>query len=242
MSDGDDARVGDYRDRFYAQYGSTQIGVDVEEGTMAIGFRSDIVPLVSGPRVLDLGCGQGVLVRELAAQGKEAMGIETSPQMAAMARARGTVVEEAEAIHFLKEHPQAFDSIVATDLIEHFDPDQVVELFDAVRGALRDGGEFVGRTPNGASPFAGRYRYGDFTHGTSFTEQSIGQIAGVTGFDRVLVRGCEPVPHGPVSFSRRAIWRAFQWFYRLSLAAETGVPPKRHVVTQNLVFKMRRAG
>src|SRR5687767_4548837 len=46
--------------------------------------------LRAGPAsVLDLGCGEGWLVREVAARGIDAFGVDASPELVAMARATG---------------------------------------------------------------------------------------------------------------------------------------------------------
>src|SRR5262245_54125074 len=42
-----------------------------------------------GERILDIGCGEGALTEKIAASGAAVVGIDTSPDMVAAARARG---------------------------------------------------------------------------------------------------------------------------------------------------------
>ncbi len=97
----------------------------------------------------------------------------------------------------------------------------------------------MGRVPNAVSPLAGHIIAGDFTHQTSFTARSIRQLAAAAGFDSVLVRSSPPVVHGPASAARAAAWQLVSTWYRIALAAETGML-RGHIVTQNLTFAARK--
>lgn len=48
----------------------------------------------NGPRVLDVGSGTGILAAQLREAGCEVLAVEPDPQMAAIARAKGLIVEE----------------------------------------------------------------------------------------------------------------------------------------------------
>ncbi|OKJ14048.1 hypothetical protein AMK19_10045 [Kitasatospora sp. CB01950] len=50
---------------------------------------------LDGQRVLDLGCGEGIIARAVAARGASVVGIDPSPAMIAHARAQGTGVDYA---------------------------------------------------------------------------------------------------------------------------------------------------
>ncbi len=202
-------------------------------------YRRDIRPVLPGPicgPVVDIGCGQGDLVRLILADGYDASGIDISPEQVALARARGlNQVREGDYRDWLADRAAEIAAVTATDLLEHLEKDEVLETFDLVSRALVAEGVFVGRVPNAASPFGGRIQYGDFTHETFFTARSIRQVAAAAGFGSVVVKPCPPAPHGLVSAARIALWKPISGIYKVALAAETGLICG-HIVTQNLTF------
>ena len=230
------------RSRLYESYASQHAGTGGGEATPLI-YRRDIRPLLPPPAagpVVDIGCGQGDLVRLLQADGFDAEGIDISPEQTAMAQAAGiTGVHQGDCRAILAAHPAHFAAITATDLLEHFTKPEVLTTFDDVAAALRPGGVFVARVPNAVSPLGGHIHAGDFTHQTSFTARSIRQLAAAAGFDAVLTRSSPPVAHGLASAARVAVWQVVSASYRIALAAETGML-RGHIVTQNLTFAARK--
>src|SRR5258707_664876 len=109
-------------------------------------FVSDLgMPVVAlldprpGERILDLGCGDGVLTEKLAALGCEVVGADASPAQVEAARARGldARVLDGEALPFEAE----FDAVFSNAALHWMKkPGAVVE---GVRRALRQGGRFV---------------------------------------------------------------------------------------------------
>ncbi len=63
-----------------------------ENGAFVHGLAGGVLEWLAaqpGERILDLGCGDGQLTQRIAASGASVAGLDTSPQMAAAARARG---------------------------------------------------------------------------------------------------------------------------------------------------------
>jgi hypothetical protein len=123
-------------------------------------------------------------------------------------------------------------------MLEHLTKPEVLDTFDKVAAALVPGGVFIARVPNADSPFGGHIQYGDFTHESSYNASSVRQLAAAAGFGSVAVLPCAPIAHGPFSAARVALWKPVSAFYRIALAAETGVLGG-HIVTQNLTFIAR---
>lgn len=93
-----------------------------------------------GERILDLGCGDGVLTERIAAAGAAVIGVDASAEMVAAARARGidAHVADGQALGF----DDAFDAVFSNAALHWMlDPAAVAR---GVFAALRPGGRFVG--------------------------------------------------------------------------------------------------
>jgi len=103
------------------------------------------LPWIVGERVLELGCGPGHLLTELAARGRVAVGLDLSPAMLGMARGRlrrdglacNLVLGRAQALPFA-DH--AFDTVVVTFPAEFIGHEMTLAEINRV---LASGGHFV---------------------------------------------------------------------------------------------------
>ncbi len=93
-----------------------------------------------GERILDLGCGDGLLTQRLAATGARVRGVDASPQMVAAARGRGVTVDEASA-EALPYSDGVFDAVFSNAAL-HWVRGQDAMLAEVHR-VLRSGGRFV---------------------------------------------------------------------------------------------------
>ena len=233
---------GSLRERLYEAYASQHAQCSDGVATALI-YRRDIRPVLPVPTagpVLDIGCGQGQLVRLMLQDGYDATGIDVSPEQVALAQATGLDrIQQGDYRDLLDGRAGQFAAVTATDVLEHLTKAEVLDTFDRVANALIPGGVFVARVPNAASPFGGRIRYGDFTHESSHTGRSVCQVAAAAGFAAVTVQPCAPVAHGVLSAARVSAWKLVSACCKLALAAETGVL-RGHIVTQNLTFAARK--
>ena len=105
-------------------------------------LSAPVVQLLSpkaGERILDLGCGHGVLTKALQAIGCEVVGVDSSPELVAAAQGLGLTVleQDAERIDFRDE----FDAVFSNAALHWMrDPDPVIEN---VFRSLRSRGRFV---------------------------------------------------------------------------------------------------
>lgn len=99
----------------------------------------DLLAPRSGERILDLGCGDGVLTRKLADMGCEVVGVDGSPEMIDAARKLGldARVMDGHGLTFDNE----FDAVFSNAALHWMKrPEKVVE---GVWRALKPGGRFV---------------------------------------------------------------------------------------------------
>jgi SAM-dependent methyltransferase len=110
-----------------------------------------VAPHVAGGRLLDVGCGHGLLLDEARTRGFDVMGLELSAGAARHARqALGLDVREVPFEAF--DDDRGFTVVVLADVLEHLD-DPVAALERCAR-LLAPGGVLVVVTPDPSSPTA----------------------------------------------------------------------------------------
>jgi len=110
-----------------------------------------------GARVADLGCGSGVFTDLLHKQGYDAVGLDISPKLIALGRAKYPQLEFLEGdVEQLPFPDASLDGVLLSGLVHHLpDPARcAVEVFRV----LRPGGSFVAFDPNRMNPFMYLYR------------------------------------------------------------------------------------
>ncbi len=117
-------------------------------------YVADRAPL-RGAKVLDIGCGGGLLSEALAREGAEVTAIDLAPELVKVARLHGlesgvSVDYRVQAAEDLAaEQPEAFDVVTCMEMLEHVpDPGAIIE---ACRRLLKPGGQLflstINRTP-----------------------------------------------------------------------------------------------
>lgn len=107
---------------------------------------------LAGKRVVDVGCGAGILTEALAARGAQALGIDLAEAALEVARLHGLesgVQAEYRCIsaeNLAAEQPQAFDAVCCLEMLEHV-PDPAAVIAACARLA-RPGGSLVFSTIN----------------------------------------------------------------------------------------------
>ena len=101
---------------------------------LRLDWINGLVPL-SGKRVLDVGCGGGILADAMARQGAEVLGIDLATKAlkvaqlhALEAQTKGVEYREISAEALASEQPGSFDVVTCMEMLEHVpDPSLVVQ-------------------------------------------------------------------------------------------------------------------
>jgi len=103
-------------------------------------------------RVLDVGCGGGLLCEAMAGQGAQVVGIDMAPEALAVARAHAKrrqlpiQYQQSTAEAWASDHSGAYDLVTCMELVEHV-PDPAL-LVQACAGLVRPEGHVVFATVN----------------------------------------------------------------------------------------------
>ena len=92
-----------------------------------------------GEHILDLGCGDGVLTKRIAAAGATVVGIDAAPDMVAAAQARGLDARVVAGQNLTFNHE--FDAVFSNAALHWMRPPEAV--LAGVHRALKPGGRFV---------------------------------------------------------------------------------------------------
>ena len=119
---------------------------------LRLAWIDDIVPL-AGKRVLDIGCGGGILADAMARKGAEVLGIDLAgkalkvAQLHALeAQTPGVSYREVSAEALAAEQPESFDVVTCMEMLEHVpDPSSVVRACAAL---VKPGGHVFFSTIN----------------------------------------------------------------------------------------------
>lgn len=108
-------------------------------------------------RIADFGCGSGVFTDLLRQQGYVPVGLDISPKLIELGKAKYPNVEFIEGdVEHLPFPSQSLDGILLSGLVHHL-PDPALCAGEAFR-ALKPGGSFVAFDPNRKNPFMYLYR------------------------------------------------------------------------------------
>jgi 2-polyprenyl-6-hydroxyphenyl methylase/3-demethylubiquinone-9 3-methyltransferase len=119
---------------------------------LRLAWIDDLVPL-KGKRVVDIGCGGGILADSMARKGAEVLGIDLATKAlrvaqlhALEAQTEGVTYREVSAEKLADEQPASFDVVTCMEMLEHVpDPASVVR---ACATLLKPGGRVFFSTIN----------------------------------------------------------------------------------------------
>jgi SAM-dependent methyltransferase len=161
------------------------------------GRVAEYVPLFEGANdVLDVGCGRGEFLGLLRARGISARGVDLNDEMVAVCRERGLEASVGDALSYLLSVPdESLGGLFAAQVVEHLEPDYLMQFLDAAHHKLRPGSKIVLETINPACWFAFFSSYiRDVTHVRPLHPDTLQYFVRASGFQDVKVRYSAPYP------------------------------------------------
>jgi 2-polyprenyl-3-methyl-5-hydroxy-6-metoxy-1,4-benzoquinol methylase len=237
----------DFRTRFYDRYVST---FKRDDGTTERDLRSSqqywdykYLPLIKqidpAAEILDIGCGPGHFLQFLSQVGyPNAQGIDVSAEQVELAERRGVKAFVADAFEHLSQHESTYGLIVAIDVIEHFTKEELIKLLYKIHAALKPNGLFLIQTPNGGGLFANGIIYGDMTHSSILSVNSLQQLLRLVGFGRLQFFETGPAPKNLAGIVRFSLWKLIRIAANAVRMVETG--RSQQIWTQNVICCARK--
>jgi len=239
-----------YRAQIYQSYGyggagqsETMNPAEVDDwGKAYTYYLRGWLPANRDAIIVDVGCGTGRLLTLFKKLGyRRISGVDISPRQVAISRQVIEEVYERDILEYLEESQNTFDLIVGLDVIEHFQKREVLRFLELSLKSLKPSGRIILQTPNAESPWAGTYRYGDFTHEIGLTSGALDGLLRLSGFVGISVREAGPIPLGysPISSLRYALWQIIRTGLKVWNLAETGGVGSK-IFTRNFLISAQR--
>lgn len=231
-----------YLDAVYGRYLSTSYAHRNDLSAEGVARAAQVLERELGPHlpgdrataVLEIGCGNGGFLRLCRDLGyTDVRGLDISPELVEFCRRQGFErVELSDGLGFLRATGERFGLVVLIDMLEHLPKQTAVALMQAVRDRLLPGGRVLVRVPNMSNPLNLQARYGDFTHETGFSKESLEQLFRVSGLDVESVHGAAGRHRSRLArlVFDRLLWRAFLVFYRRTMQLKAGVERGKNLI------------
>lgn len=196
-----------------------------------------LLPTDRSARILDFGCGVGVLLEWLRSEGyKSAEGIDTDRSQIEFAETLNVGARWVpDSVQWLKSSGP-FDLIFLTDVLEHIPEGADHETLSSLRDELNIGGTLIVKVPNANSSFGTRALFLDPTHRRVYTEELLRCALESAGFRDVRTMADDVwVPRSAKEFFTIGLRLCFRAFRRLEAITEFGMPAAHWPLSQNVV-------
>lgn len=147
----------------------------------------DFIPDIRKLSILEIGYGNGALMSYFRDKGADIFGIEVNKDLVSLAQKNNYIVCAADDLSTYLT--RKFDLIVAIDVLEHIDKENLSDVVKFYFDRLDSGGIFFARFPNGDSPFGLRNQNGDITHRVQIGSEMIRQIFSSLNANDIVIRG-----------------------------------------------------
>lgn len=124
---------------------------------------------INNAKILEIGFGAGSFLAWAKSKGALLYGTEINQEMQSAAVDFGVQLLPTNISEVADEYKEFFDTIVAFDVFEHLDLNEIDKAIKAIKAMLKKDGKLLIRVPNTQSPFGLVYQNGDPTHKTSLS-------------------------------------------------------------------------
>jgi cyclopropane fatty-acyl-phospholipid synthase-like methyltransferase len=175
-------------------------------------------------RIIDVACGAGHFLYFLQQEGyTNTQGIDLSEEQLEVAGKMGVGnLQKIDIFEYLPRYSQEFDFIIANDIIEHLNKDEVLKFLDIIYASLKIDGKALISAPNAQALLGAGKVFIDFTHEQGFTPGSLSQVLCVCNFKDVKIYGEKPVVHDFKSAIRTGLWSGVKKILKFYSAIESG--------------------
>lgn len=203
-------------------------------------FKHRLLPLLPKNKeikILDLAAGHGALLYCLKQTGyNNVKGVDISIEEVERGKQIGVEeLEQGDLFEYVKQSKDSYDLIFLMDILEHFKREELFGLLKDLKEKLNPGGSLIIQVPNGSGVFGMRIRYGDITHETAYSHNSMLQILTSQGFTGIQTFEMSPIKSGIKGFIRNLMWHMLAFPLRLMIILETG--EKKHILSQNMLIR-----
>lgn len=130
---------------------------------------------IDGADILEIGFGSGSFLAWAQENGARVAGVEIIPALVEAAKARGVELLAPD-LASADTHAGRFRTIVAFDVFEHFDVEEIRSRLARCATMTASGGHLVLRFPNAQSPFGLAPQNGDPTHKSALSRSVFEQL------------------------------------------------------------------
>jgi SAM-dependent methyltransferase len=189
--------------------------------------------------ILELGCGPGYFLEFLRTAGfVNVQGIDLSEEQVKIAKIKNLDVKSIDVFNYLQHNKELFNAIIAIDFIEHFTKEEAMTLAKLLYNSLENNGILIIQTPNGQGLFPNQVIYGDLTHQTVFTPESLRQLLTFPGFTDFKFAETGPVGKNLYGNIRLVLWKLIKKLANGIRKIETG--KTQDIWTENLICSCRK--
>ncbi len=133
------------------QYAGFEDAYRGDEDEIRERMRDYVARFAGSSDVLDVGCGRGEFLELLREHGIPARGIDLNVEMVARCQAKGLDVTAGDALDYLARLDDgALGGLIATQVVEHLQPDDLMRVLELAARRIRPGGAIVLETINPA--------------------------------------------------------------------------------------------